>query len=387
MKRIIFSIIIIFVIAGMLSKCGSSDSKNDTDKTQITYKVEAKPLVKPLYFSGTINPYTYSNILSPVDGVVQQMEFHYGQPVRTGQVLFLLTSPKLQDDFQQNLSAYLKALDDYRDKNRQFIASENLRKLQFISDDDYYSKKNAREEAYMAMLQARFKLINILSEMGMDTDLDKYKKLGREKIIKTLVRKWDKLEVSANANGIALSPIGADGKSGGTDSKLVGLGTEVKKGQILVTIGNLQGISTTVKVSEIDVNKIEPGQTATITGAAFPGIELKGEVTEVDKQALSESSGLPTFPVIIKVAKLTNEQNQIIHVGMSAKIEIDLSSKKTITVPIKAVFEKNNKSYVNIQDPKTKTVQPVEIKTGQTTMDDVVVVSGVKEGDLVVYSP
>jgi len=388
MRRIFLIIIAVLIIVMSVSKCGTSnnDKSNGADD-QTTYTVKAKPLVKPLYFSGTINPYNYSSILSPVEGVVDQMEFHYGQSVTKGQVLFVLDSPKLQQDFQDALSAYLKALDDYRDKSRKFEGSKNLRELEFISDEDYYNDKNAKDESYMAMLQAKVKLEATLDNMGLSTDLDKYKQLGREKIIQTLLKKWDKIEVTADQDGIALSPIGADGKSGGSDSKSVGPGSEVKDGQILLTIGDLSGISIAVNVNEIDVNKIQPGQVAKVTGPAFPGIELEGKVAEVDKQAQGGDSGLPTFPVVVKVKKLTDAQKEIIHVGMSAKVEIDLSTDKTITVPIKAVFQKDDKSYVNVEDSKSQEIKPVEIKTGQTTESDVIVVDGLKEGDVVVYNP
>src|SRR5204863_1822040 len=124
----------------------------------------------------------------------------------------------------------------------------------------------------------------------------------------------------ATADGIALVPP----KSGSSESSSeIAVGTSVKQNQVLVSIGNLEGLSVKIAINEIDINQVAPGQEAMITGVGFPKETLKGFVKEVASQAQIAQGGLgglPTFSATVIVPSLTPEQKKLIRVGMSAKI-------------------------------------------------------------------
>lgn len=376
MKRIIFLFVIIISIVNMIFKYHSRWDRHANSQIKKTYTVIAQPLVAPLYFTGIIMPYQVENISSPIDGAVKAIYFNYGQNVEKGQILFEVSSSKLQQIFQEALSSYLKNLDDYNDKNRQYKASINLRKLQFISDDDFYSKKNARDESYLLLIESQTKLKETLVKLGLNTDVNKYKKMGRSEITDLLTNKPDEIKIKAPISGIALSPID------NSDQAIV-QGSAVKQDQVLTTIGALNSLSIIVKVSEVDIEKIHSGLNVKITGPAFPGVILNGFVDSVDNQATSDGTSLPTFPVRIKVNQLSKSQQKKIHIGMSAKVEIDIESKHVIKVPIKAIYQKNNQTFVNVRDHNK--INSVAVVTGDTTLDSVIIKSGLKSGDNIVY--
>jgi multidrug efflux pump subunit AcrA (membrane-fusion protein) len=128
------------------------------------------------------------------------------------------------------------------------------------------------------------------------------------------------------------------------------------------------------------------GQAVNVTGIAFPNYVLRGKIKRVDRQGESAGNGLSTFSVQIVVSKLTPQQKNDIHVGMSAKVEINIKQDKQIMVPMAAVTEKNGMSYITIYNEKTKKTHAVKVKTGQTTADSVVILSNVKIGDKIVIS-
>jgi len=136
-------------------------------------------------------------------------------------------------------------------------------------------------------------------------------------------------------------------------------------------------------VSEIDINRVKPGQKAIVTSAALPGMTFKGLVKSVGSQArlANGGGGLATFPVTVIVPKLTPKQRKFIRVGMSAKIEISIANPKKIMVPIAAVKQKDGKITVTIVDASGQH-KTVPVRTGRTTpMGMVVIESGIKSGE------
>ncbi|MEM1243971.1 MAG: HlyD family efflux transporter periplasmic adaptor subunit, partial [Pseudomonadota bacterium] len=204
-------------------------------------------------------------------------------------------------------------------------------------------------------------------------------------IEKVLENPINKIKIYAATTGIALKPAKQQSNSdSGASSSLdkLALGTSIKKNQSLVSIGDMSGIEIQVNVDQVSINSIKPGQQAIISSSAFPKIKLQGVVSSVTEQAASNNdSNLPTFPVLIQVAKMTQQQQQQIRDGMNAKVSIYIKQKQAIKVPITAVFAKNDQSYVKILNPKTGKLKAIRIETGRTELNTVVVLKGLKSGD------
>ena len=136
-------------------------------------------------------------------------------------------------------------------------------------------------------------------------------------------------------------------------------------------------------MNELTINQINAGQPVIITGIAFPDITLQGKVSRVDKQGLSASGGLPTFNVQVS-AVLTPAQQKVIHVGMSANIQMNLTDPPAISIPITAINETNSQTLVTIYDAQTGKLKQVPVQTGKTSETSVMITSGLKAGDRLV---
>ncbi|WP_232220322.1 efflux RND transporter periplasmic adaptor subunit [Legionella tunisiensis] len=81
---------------------------------------------KTLYFSGTIQPLQESTLTSPMDAIVETMHYHYGQLVKKGDIVVTLNSTDLQRQYNDTLTEYLKAKDNFTVAKAKFIGTQEL---------------------------------------------------------------------------------------------------------------------------------------------------------------------------------------------------------------------------------------------------------------------
>ena len=279
---------------------------------------------------------------------------------------------------------YIKVKNEYDNAQCQLKEGEFLHKNELISDDDYNLKKTNYYTAQLSLIQAKDTLTGMLKQLDVKgVNLYDLKIEDIEKINSALHLQDDaqELHILSSAAGTVLLPVKADG---GNAEKKISKGDQVKQGDVLALIGDMSSFAIHINVNEFDVNQLKVGQKVKVTGAAFSDFILQGVVANVEHQAQMSQSGLPIFSVEIVVPQLKPEEQAVIHVGMSAKVEVGIEEAAQITVPLNAVKEKQGKTYVTVQDAKTRETHEVLVKTGRTTLDSVVILSGLKAGDNVV---
>lgn len=376
-----YSRIVTVILCLSLTACGGEAKK--TNKNLLT--VGPRSSSTTLYYSGIIQPMQTIVVPSPADGVVIDMPFQYGETVKAGQLLFTISSTKFLADYKTALMAYIKAKSEFNNGQTQLSEAEFLHKNELISDDDFKSKQSNFYSARLALLQAKDTLENLLQQLNIK-DVDVYKltiadidKVTQALHLQNSADTLEHLRITAPANGVVLSQ-----SKGEEESKKITKGDAVKQGDVLAVIGDMNGLSARIKVNELTVNQLKVGQKVKITGIAFPDHTLAGEIKRVDRQGEVSPGGLPTFAVQVIVPNLSKDQQKEIHVGMSAKVEINIESEAQILVPFAAISERNGQAYVKIQDEKSKKIREVWVKTGKTTVDSVVILAGLNAGDNVV---
>lgn len=374
----IFSITSLILI---LVSCGGSD-KTQTSSLK-TYEVKPQPLHKILHFTGTVQPLRESSLTSPMEAVVETMNFHYGQMVKKGDIVLTLNSNELQKQYNDTLTDYLKAKDSYSIAKAKFVGTEELWNAGLISKNNYLSEKSGVDTARVTLMQSTRKLSEMLEKMD-DKNTQSLSNLSLsdfDKVRKILTANHNLIHLKAPSDGIMLYPP----KSGEDKNNRVTVGSTIKSGQVIALIGDLKGISVEIDVPEIDIDKIRPGMDATISGVAFGKHQLKGKLVAVNAQASNTSNaGLPSFTAVVEVSSLTPEQQSWIKVGMSASIELNVESNNQLLVPIAAVKREKGNSIVQVQLAQGS-IQKRIITTGTAQADTVVVESGLKSGDVVVY--
>ncbi len=149
----------------------------------------------------------------------------------------------------------------------------------------------------------------------------------------------------------------------------------VNNHQVLMHITDYSTFKTVVAIDELDINKIQVGQAATMTVAAASEEEYEGTVTDIAEVG-TNNKGVASFDVSISF-----NTNDNLKPGMSAETSILTASKEdALYLPIEAVQSSDDKNYVMID------AQAVEVMTGLVNTTSVEITSGVNEGDTVQYT-
>ncbi|MCK9186408.1 efflux RND transporter periplasmic adaptor subunit [Candidatus Gracilibacteria bacterium] len=134
-----------------------------------------------------------------------------------------------------------------------------------------------------------------------------------------------------------------------------------------------------ISLNEVDIAKIQVGQKATLTFDAIEELSITGDVVEVD------TIGTASQGVVSYNAKIAfDTQDSRVKSGMSVSADIITESKTDVLlIPMAAVKSQDDgTSYVEIIDGTTIKQQTVEVGESNDTSTEII--SGIKEGDLVV---
>ena len=179
--------------------------------------------------------------------------------------------------------------------------------------------------------------------------------------------------ITAPTDGVITSLMFAEGMSIGTlDS---GSTTSNQKVATIKTEG-MPIVS--VNLSEIDVSKVKLEQKATITLDSIPDKTFTGKVIGIDRIGQT-TSGVTQYPAIIQ---LDSSSGEILpNMTVTANIVIDRKDN-VLLVPSGVIQSQGDQNYVSLLvNGKSQSV-PVEIGLSSDTQTEIV--SGLKEGDLVI---
>lgn len=133
-------------------------------------------------------------------------------------------------------------------------------------------------------------------------------------------------------------------------------------------------------VSEIDINKIKPGQKATITVDSISDKTFTGVVKTIDRIGTT-TSGVTNYPVVIAF----DTEIEGLLPNMSTSVNIILETKVgVLSVPSTAVHSQNGSTYVEVM--KRGKVSQVMVELGLSSDSSTEITSGLNEGDVVVTS-
>ena len=370
---------------------------NPTKNTEQLIQVKTKTSTLRLFYSSKLDPLAVTHVNSPVEGIVVKLFFSYGQKVTQGQKLFTLSSSSFFTKFHGAIQDYLQKKQALSEAKQNSETDTLLFKAGAAPRDSFEHSKTAYDNAKLQLLESTQKLKKALAKSGIDPSQVEALTIHKTQQVESLLkRQFKDIIVSTKIAGVALLPTSDQGQSsnsssgdggGGSDSqKKLYSGAHVGKGQTLLSVGDLSGLSTSIKVSEINVNRVKVGQPVEVTGNAFPGIVLQGQVSEVAAQATAGGygSGLSMFGVKIKIPQITPQQAKIIHVGMTAKINMPIKEQGHISVPMTAVTTKNNQHYVTTVNQAGARTQ-VLVVTGDTTAEgQIAILKGLTDGQTIV---
>lgn len=376
-----FNCLLLALVVPLLLACGSHTKTTKNSKK--TFEVHASTVYEVLHFAGTVQPIHENTLTSPVEGVLEQAYFQFGQHVKKGDVIFTLNSATLQKQYNDALTEYLKAKDNFAIAKTKFIGTEDLWKAGLIAKNNYMSEKSNLSTAHVTLTQAWHNLSVLLEKTdGLTTEeLTQLNLAQFEKVQKALSTQHHLIQFKAPIDGVVLYPP----LSGDAKTNRLPVGSTIKAGQALALIGDLSGIRVEIDIPEVDIDKITPGLSATIQGVAFNQHELQGTLTTITSQAaVTTAATLPSFQAIVEVKSLDEKQQAWIKAGMSATVELSINRTEQLMIPIAAVHLTHGESMVSVRSPDGS-LKEQHVVTGAAKEDKVAILQGLKTGDVVVY--
>lgn len=160
------------------------------------------------------------------------------------------------------------------------------------------------------------------------------------------------------------------------------VGDQVAIGVNTFRVDDLSHLLVDVDIPEVDINRIQIGQPASLTFDAVLGKEYKGIVSEVARVGTT-LQGVVNFIVTVE---LTDADNQV-RPGMTAAVNVLVNQlEDVLVVPNRAVRLVDGKRVVYVLKEGIPTAVFIEI--GPSSDLDTQILSGdLKEGDLIVLNP
>ena len=146
----------------------------------------------------------------------------------------------------------------------------------------------------------------------------------------------------------------------------------------LVSIPDMSLMKVKTYITEINIERVEPGQRVIITLDALPGPVFYGEITSIATLARSEEdSDMKVFDIEIAI----NGSDERIKPGMTAQCKIITNRfSDVLSVPLESVFEKGDTTIVYV---KNGGYEPRPVKVGEKNSNYIIIEEGLSEGDLV----
>lgn len=171
-----------------------------------------------------------------------------------------------------------------------------------------------------------------------------------------------------------------------------------------ITLQNMDSLVVTISLGEYDIHKVKVDMPVTISSAygTYSGKVIfkapvaggggSGASSFVDSfgsmMGISGLSSLTDTGSGVEVRISVDDPDENIIVGFDAAVEIHIGEFIGVpTVPAESMLHDKNGTYVYLYNEEEGTVTKTQIETGSMSYTEYEVVSGLKEGDRIVFAP
>ncbi len=343
--------------------------------------VSTRPIKEVYETTGTVRSKISTVLASKLMGQVTAIYVKEGDQVKSGQSLLTI------DDREQTVQvkkaqAGLAEAESGLTEMDQVIASAEASKTSAKANRELTASTYQR---YKALLERES-----ISRQEFEEVETKYKaataELERsEKILESLKAKklqafaridQAKADISSSKTYQSYSRITAP-FSGVVTSKNVDLGAMATPGQPLLTIEDTQNYQLEALVAESKLSLIHLGDELEVYIDAISQHKITGKVQEI----------VPSVDISSRsfVVKISLPTTLAIRSGMFGRVEIPMTEKQIITVPISAIKERGQLTSVYVVDEKGNPQMRL-VKTGKPYGDRVEILSGLDLGEKVLLS-
>lgn len=301
---------------------------------------------------------------------------------------------------------YMSPAQALAEKSRYESSAEKLRSLQSKRDlmqkfdrtqrvTDLTSKRDIARLEFEA-LEIKFRTDKEAANDVYQQELDRLKEIQRQRAACKIVAPAD---IKPDSMIVYFKPEG--GNRGGSSSQaLIEIGAQVKEGQKMLRIPNLDKMQATIKVHEAMVSRVKIGQKAIVRVDALADRQFAASVkwvSAVANQTDSWTSDVKLYQTIVRIdgellpdGKIVPLSGEVLKPDMTAEVSIsvDASSGPVLTVPLQSIIggaEMGGTRDVFVKSGSGYERKPVVL--GLYNEKVVEIRSGLAEGDEIVVNP
>jgi HlyD family secretion protein len=342
-----------------------------------TALVRQGEFVLSLKANGTVNAKRNFTISAPrIRGLQITWMAPEGSTVQEGEPVIRFDATQQLNDLSDHESSLKIAKTTLERCQKEYSIQEKQLKLDLQKAQRNYDEK--RHEAPQLAEEARLELE--LAKLNMQARLDQTK-ADLEKAELEVQRAEDRVEMAKKE--LAQMTVAAQMPGmvvyleiwKGSQMGKVQEGDSPWPGQPLINLPDLSEMIVEATVSEVDAAKVDTGQQATITLDALPDITYRGEVTK--KSTLARRKDYSSLINVFDVEVTFLDHDEELKPGMSASCRIIRDRlDDVISVPIEAVFEKEGRTVVYLENKDER-----EVTVGRRSDMSVEILSGLEGGE------
>jgi HlyD family secretion protein len=290
---------------------------NRTDIIQYkTQEVKQGSLTVIVTATGTLQPTNKVDVGSELSGIIKSVEVTYNSGVKVGQTLAKLDTSKLEAQVKQSRAALESAkgkvlqiqatVKETRTKLKQLQKVRELSGGKIPSQSDLDVAEAAFERAMADDASAKAAVFQAQATLDAnETDLSK-------------------AVIRSPINGLVLARSVEPGQT---------VAASLQAPVLFTLAEDLTQMELHVNVDEADVGKVQEGQKATFSVAAYPNRTFEARITQT-RYGSSTTSGVVTYETVLKV----NNSDLSLRPGMTATVDITVKKvEKALLVPSTAL--------------------------------------------------
>lgn len=324
-----------------------------------TAKVEKATIGNSVTATGTIEAVTSVEVGTQVSGIIDKIYVDYNSVVKKGQVIAELDKTNLISELKSATSQLESAKSDLNYQQSNFSRMKTLYGKGLISANDYESARLSLQQAQSLVAQRQEAVNKAQTNLSYAT-------------------------ITSPIDGVVLSKSVEEGQTVASSFSTPTLFTIVK---------DMTDMRVVASVDEADIGQVKVGQRVTYTVDAYPDETFEGTVTQVRNEATTENN-VVTYEVVISAPN----PDLKLKPGLTANVTIyTLEQSGIVSVPTKALRFTPTKETVGAKVKivdcngthklwvrEGKTFKAYSVQTGITNGTRTQILSGVKEGTVVV---
>ena len=371
----------LLLIAVAVASCGKADkasADNPANAPRVAVvKVARHDLASTLEIASEFEPFQEINVYAKVSGYIQKLYVDWGTHVKQGQLLAVLEIPELQQQLQQDEAAVRRSDQDLARAREELNRSESSYKVAHLTYTRLADVQKSRPELVAQQevdvaqgkdVEASAGVSGAKASLAASEQALLASKAALEKdramfAYARITAPFDGVITKINAYTGALLPAGT--ASSNADSALCRLSQN-----------NL--LRLVIPVPERAVADIREGQILAVNVSAIKKT-FNGKIVRFSDEI---DTGTRTMHTEVNVPNPTFE----LVPGMYASVQIPLHAvNNALTVPVQAVQDGGNGQGAVLVVNASNRIEKRSVTLGLETATDAEILSGLKEGEMVVF--